>query len=202
MSGYALVKLDDLMNLYKEDKVRSILSSFSCPMNLDVECFLRDKAILFSNQGIAKVHLVMASYKGQYEIAGYFALANKSFVIKAKSKAISKTLKHRIAKFGIYDDKLKQYITIAPLIGQLGKNGNYPQLITGDMLLDLACQEVKKAQQIIGGKFVYLECEDIPQLKEFYERNGFVEFGERKLDSDEVSKFSQQKLIQLLRYLH
>ena len=62
MSGYALVKLDDLMNLYKEDKVRSILSSFSCPMNLDVECFLRDKAILFSNQGIAKVHLGNANW--------------------------------------------------------------------------------------------------------------------------------------------
>lgn len=202
MSGYVLLKLDDLISRYEEDKIVDILSSFSCSMNLDVAEFLHEKAIPFSNQGIAKVHIVMASFKDEYQIAGYFALANKSFVVKAKSKAISRTMKKRIAKFGVYDEQLKQYVITAPLIGLLGKNDNYSNLITGDELLELACQEVKKAQQIIGGKLVYLECEDAPKLKDFYERNGFIIFGERTLDPDETSKFTSHKLLQLLKYLH
>lgn len=48
---------------------------------------------------------------------------------------------------------------------------------------------------------MYLECEDKPVLTEFYERNGFVTFGQRRLDSDEVDKFEGGYLIQMLKYL-
>ena len=87
------------------------------------------------------------------------------------------------------------------IYSQLGKNENYSTLISGDELLSLACLEVEKAQSIVGGKVVYLECEDTPKLKDFYERNGFVIFGKRELDCDEVSKFTQTYLIQMLKYL-
>jgi hypothetical protein len=144
---------------------------------------------------------VVASYQGENKIAGYFALANKSFVIKAKSKSISQSLKKRISKFGLWDEVLKQFTIGSPLIGQLGKNENYSTLISGDELLSLACLEVEKAQSIVGVNVVYLECEDTPKLKDFYERNGFVIFGKRELDCDEVSKFTQTYLIQMLKYL-
>ena len=45
MSGYVLLKLDDLISRYEEDKIVDILSSFSCSMNLDVAEFLHEKAI-------------------------------------------------------------------------------------------------------------------------------------------------------------
>lgn len=203
MSGYTIIKLDDMLQQIREDEINKILSSFKCSLNLDIEEFLHRKAILFSKQGIAKTHLVMASYQQELQIAGYFSLANKCFVVKAKSRvAISNSLKKRIAKFGIYDSQLKQYTIVAPLIGQIGKNENYNTLIKGDELLYLACSEVRKAQEIVGGKVVYLECEDVPELKNFYDRNGFVEFGKRELDSDECSKFKKSYLIQMLKYLH
>lgn len=170
-------------------------------MNPDIENFLKYKAIEFSKASIAKTYLVMASYCGEYKIAGYFALSgNKSFVVKTKGNQISKNMKRRFSKFGTYDDSLKQYNVSALLIGQLGRNYKYPKLISGDELLNMAIDTLRTVQSLVGGKFVYLECEDVDKLKEFYIRNGFQIFGERSLDRDETD-FSGHTLIQLLRYL-
>lgn len=199
--GYQIVNLDLLLETRDIDEVQKILKTFSCPLNLDIEEFLHCKAIEFSRFGIAKTHLVVASYKGKDEIAGYFSLAgSKSFVISAKSKSLSRRVRDRIRRFGTYNTELRQYHIPAPLIGQIGKNFNYPDLITGDELLKLACDKIKQVQVDVGGRFAYLECENIPHLVEFYERNGFVVFGERTLDSDEKN-LKTEVLLQLLKYL-
>lgn len=87
-----------------------------------------------------------------------------------------------------------------PLIGQLGKNyyNGYNDLISGDILLKLACDKVKEAQDILGGRFVFLECEDKPQLKDFYESNGFVCFAKRNLEKDERERNTGDYLLQML----
>ena len=54
---------------------------------------------------------------------------------------------------------------------------------------------------ILGGKVVYVECEDVAYLKDFYMSNGFVIFGKRRLDKDEKTDISGQYLIQLLKYI-
>ena len=91
----------------------------------------------------------------------------------------------------------------APLIAQIGKNfaNGYHKLISGDMLLSLACTKVKQVQLDIGGKIVYLECEDAPKLLDFYARNGFCNFGKRLLDKDERDLLSGEYLIQMMKYL-
>ena len=202
MVGYILVKLDDILKKKGEEETQKILSTFENALNSDVDNFLHYKAIEFSKKGLSKTQLVLASYKNKYEIAGYFIIANKNFSVKSKSKAISKTMKKRISKFGTYDSNFKIYVITAPLIAQLGKNTKYPSLITGDELLEFACMEVKKVQSIVGGKIVYLECEDNEKLKEFYKRNGFIEFDKRALDADEEVDFKGKYLIQMLKYLH
>lgn len=199
--GYRIVNLDLLIEEVGEERVDEILKTFSCPLNFDVEEFLHRKAIAFSKSGIAKTHLVFASYKNKHEIAGYFSLAgSKSFVVSAKSKAISRKIRERIRRFATYDNKLKQYNIPAPLIGQLGKNANSPNLISGSELLQLACDKIKQVQLDVGGKFAYLECENVPKLVEFYQKNGFVLFGERELDADEKN-LKTHTLLQLLKYL-
>lgn len=99
---------------------------------------------------------------------------------------------------------MKRYILSAPLIGQLAKNYKYKceNLITGDELLKFACDKVKAIQGEIGGKVVYLECEDKQNLIQFYESNGFVCFGKRRLDKDELGLMEGEYLVQLLKYLH
>ena len=132
----------------------------------------------------------------------YFTIANKYIVVGNHS--VSKTTARRLRKFSmpnISDDNL---VIMAPLIAQLGKNytNDYRKLITGDELLKMAIDKVSAAQRIIGGKVVYVECEDIDILKKFYQDNGFVIFGKRRLDKDERGEMNGSHLIQLLKYLN
>lgn len=197
--GYNLVKLEHMMDELGEDKVKPILLSFSCPLNRDVEHFLHNVAIEFTKQGLAVTYLVFTSHKSEITLIGYFALANKPFVIS--QKILSSTKRKRYGKFGVFEKDLKRYWISAPLIGQLSKNftNGVNKLITGDELLKLACDKVLQAQTLIGGRIVYLECEPCVKLMDFYERNGFVEFGRRELELDEVNKFSEKYLIQMLK---
>lgn len=64
----------------------------------------------------------------------------------------------------------------------------------------MACDKIAEAQFVLGGKVVYLECEDNEKLKNFYSSNGFVEFGKRKLDRDEKDDLSGEYLVQMLKY--
>lgn len=204
MTGYRVVNLGAMIEELGEDTVKSVLSNFSCPLNPDVEYFLSKKAIDFAKQGWAQTHLVFASYKSEWVLVGYFALANKYIRISAKylGKA-SSTLRRRITKFATFDRELKAYILAAPLIAQLGKNyrDGYDKLITGDELLSEACDKIGKVQFDVGGKFAYLECEDKPKLTDFYSRNGFCEFDYRKLDLDETDKLEGEYLVQMLKYI-
>lgn len=205
MSGYVGINLRDILNdeTLGESAAKDVLSSFSCPLNPDVEDFCRNKAIEFTKQSISSTHLIMASYKNEYVLCGYFALANKVFCID-KDSLPSKNWKRRMAKFGQFDKTINRYTISAPLIGQLGKNytNGYDKLITGDELLKLALDKVCEMQYIVGGKIVYLECEEKEKLIDFYQGNGFVNFGKRALDRDETSKLSGDSLVQMLRYMN
>ena len=98
---------------------------------------------------------------------------------------------------------MKAYCLSAPLIAQLGKNytKGYNKLITGDELLNIACKKVSQIQMDLGGRYVYIECDDIPALVNFYARNGFVEFDKRQLEKDEIDLFTCKYLIQMLKYI-
>lgn len=200
MSEYSVSNLNWMIEELGEDRVSEILSDFSCPKNGDVEYFLRKKAILFAKNGFSQTHLVFTTYQDKIVLVGYFTLANK--YIAVSGKALSETNRKRLCKFAIYDNTMRKYCMAAPLIAQLGKNyrNGYNKLITGDELLKIACEKVRRTQLELGGKFVYLECEDKPKLKDFYKRNGFCIFDARKLDADE-RHIEGEYLLQLIKYL-
>lgn len=203
MTGFWQANLRDLINVRGESAVKSELSEFRCPLNPDIEYFLHEKAIEFSKHGIASTHIVYASNKGRPVCVGYYALANKTVLIKGKILE-SKTWRSRLSKFGTYYQELKSYICAVPLIGQLGKNftNHFDSLITGDDLLEFACQKVRSAQYDLSGKLVYIECEDKQELIDFYERNGFMIFNKRTLDGDEHSNDGKDYLLQMIKYFH
>lgn len=200
--GYKQASLKEMVEQFGEDKVKDILSDFSCPKNSDVEKFIKYKAIEFAKQGIAQTHLIFSQYKKEIRLIGYFTLTIKQFCVSRKS--VSSNLRKRLNRFGTYDENLKRYSISAPLIAQLGKNftDKLNELITGDELLKFACNKIKLIQNDIGGKITYLECEDNLKLIEFYSSNGFVNFGKRQLDWDEKEDFCGQYLIQMLKYLN
>lgn len=205
--NYKIITLNDLVENQGEETVKKIIETFECFNNKDVDKFLKEKAIVFDRQNLSKTHLVFTSFQQELVLVGYYTIANKSLVIKNTSnqgksdKKLSKNLKRRINKFAQLNKDTNQYVLSAPLIGQLGKNDRYKTLISGDILLSYACDTVKRAQSLIGGKIVYLECEDKPCLLDFYYRNGFVNFGKRYLEYDEKDDLNGTYLIQMVKYL-
>lgn len=183
------IRLDDLIEAIGEEKVKLILSSFVCPLNKDVEDFLRSKAMVFSARQFAKTNLVFweTDDKKARELVGYYSFTSK--VIHIHRGAVSSKEARKLRETGMFDEKANQYTVSAPLIGQLGKNyaGGNDCLISGTDLLQMAIEKAYTIQSEVGGRFVYLECEENEKLISFYERNRFKVFGRRKLDGDETN---------------
>lgn len=196
--AYKVINIKDIYKSLGEANTKDIIKDFECELNPDVEYFIKEKAIEFSKQDIAETFIVLASYKNEMVIVGYFAITNKG--ISIKKTILSKSKRKKLLKYSKYDAESNSYHIALPLIGQLGKNYNngYNNLISGDVLLKLACDKVKEAQDILGGRFVFLECEDKEKLKEFYENNGFVCFGKRNLEREEMERNSGKYLLQML----
>ena len=199
--GYKIINLKDIYNAIGESKTKEVLKDFKCDLNNDVEYFLKEKAIEFSKQDISRTYIVMSQHKEKDVIVGYFAIANKSTIIK--KVILSNTKRKSLLKYAKYDNEIKGYNIALPLIGQIGKNYNngYDKLISGEILLKFACDKIKEIQNMIGGRHVFLECEDNEKLKEFYENNGFECFGKRYLEKDEMDKNNGAYLLQMLRDL-
>ena len=202
MTGYRLVNLIDLIEEFGEDETKNILSDFSCPLNRDVEYFLREKAISFSRMGLSVTHLVYASYKKKPVLVGYFALAYKNISIpKEFAGSASSNFRRRVNNFATYDQTTNSYIMATPLIAQLGKNyaNGYNKLISGGELLNAACEKILGVQYEVGGRFAYLECEENERLLSFYNENGFIEFNRRPLDRDETDIINGKCLVQMIK---
>ena len=100
--GFELVNLKTMTEELGGDRTKEILSSFSCPLNQDVEYFLRTKAMPFAGQGWAQTHLVIASYKKEPVIVGYFSLANKSITVSDSAKAkLTNGVRKRLNKLSV-----------------------------------------------------------------------------------------------------
>ncbi len=201
MKGYNVTNLQHMIDEIEEDRLNVILLNFSCPLNLDVEKFIHKSAIEFSKQSLARTYIVTTSYKGKQELIGYFTLSFK--LLHAAQSRLSTAWRRRMNKFGNYDATLKKYSVPAPLIAQLSKNytKGLNEMIKGDELLKMAFEKIASVHMVVGGRIVFIECQDHLKLIEFYERNGFIAFGERPLDPDEIDLIPGQYLIQMVNYL-
>lgn len=198
--GYLIVNLSEMVEQVGESRVKAILSDFSCPLNRDVEYFIKNKAIPLVPQQISQSFLVFSSYRGKQVLVGYYTVCYKALVVYRKS--ISGTTYKRLTRFSDDNDGKRLHIP-APLIAQLGKNftNGYNTLISGDELLKFACDRVALVQRNIGGKIVYLECEEKEKLLSFYKSNGFQYIGKRHLDRDETSLMHGEYLLQMFKYI-
>lgn len=199
MSEFKQFNLSNILEQLGEERTKEILSSFFCPLNRDVEDFCRSKAVEFSKRGFAQTYLIFWQEGNEKEFIGYYTIAMRHFAVCKKH--LSNKMFSRVKQHGTYDNSTGEYIISAPLIAQLSKNfadGN-DTLISGSEILQMAIERIRKIQQEIGGKFLYLECEEKEKLLKFYEKNNFVSFGRRKLDKDETN-LEGAYLVQLLQY--
>lgn len=113
-----LVHLGDLAASAGKAAVDSLLASFSCPPNAEVERFLKENALDFTKRSVSVTHLLVCPERR--ECLGHFTLTHKPFSVKAKS--LSTTRRKRMERFAKYDPDLGVYTVSAFLVAQLGKN--------------------------------------------------------------------------------
>ena len=103
--GYKIINLKDIYNAVGESRTKEVLKDFKCDLNNDVEYFLKEKAIEFSKQDISRTYIVMSQHKEKEVIVGYFAIANKSTIIK--KVILSNTKRKSLLKHAKYDNEIK-----------------------------------------------------------------------------------------------
>ena len=179
-----------------EDELLQILSEFSCPMNPDVERFLKHSSIEFTKKNQSVTYLVFSVADGK--LLGYFTLALKPLTVRGET--VSNTVKRKLLRVSELDKKSDTYTMSAYLIAQLGKNysENDGKMITGAELLELAWDKIKATQYMFGGMVTFLEAENEEKLLSFYRNNRFSQFDTRQTisDTDEA-----HELVQFLRLL-
>lgn len=175
--SFVSINILDLLNEEDDDaRIKSIISSFSCPLNSEIESFLKNNSINFAKQKIAISFLVFLEETG--ELLGYYTLTNKAITIG--KNALSCDYKRKLKRY-FKEDENGEFYGPCYLIAQLGKNASLSKnTISGDDLLNDAYSHLIDAQRIIGGGFVFLECENKPELMKFYSDYGFKELDERQ----------------------
>ena len=179
-----------------KEKLRQLLSEFSCPLNVDVQHFLRQQAIEFSKKHQAVTYLVLSVEDA--ELLGYFSITIKPLVVRAEP--FSNTVRRKLARFSEMDRSEQTYNIAAYLIAQLGKNysDRAKGRITGQELLEAAIRQLQIVQSLASGMVAFVEADNNGKLLSFYENYGFKRFDTRQTTS---SKDEPHELVQLLRLL-
>ncbi len=185
MSGeYNVQELEELAEMIGEETLADTLDSYSCPLNPEVEDFLRHKARHSSKIGASVTYLVSGE---DGALLGYFTLLLKAFQVEASR--LTSANRHLIARFAELDTVHGLYNAAVYLIAQIGKNftEGIDSQISGDVLLQLAFKILRRAQGLVGGKLVLVEREcNRPKLLNFYKDNHFTSWNTRHSEHDGV----------------
>lgn len=187
--SFSIIRLNELSDNDEFSAVKNIISEFECPLNDEVEEFLKYNALDFSVRNQAVSYLIFYDDK----FVAYFTLANK--LLQVQKDKISKTVLKRLLRNA--EDTGEDFLNVpAILVAQLGKNYNNGnnKCIDGEELLCIINYFVKSVQSLIGGAVYFLECDsDKNKVIKFYEDNGFVLFSSRK------TKSKKTKLLQFMK---
>ena len=193
MDEYKIFNLLDLSDSIGEESLQNILCDFSCPLNPEIENYAKRSALDLNKKKISMTYAVIDSNSN---IASLFTLTHKA--IEVDCNCFSKNMKKKLKRFANPSDFDDSLSLSAFLIAQLGKN--YAVGIkapSGLELMDFAIDILKKAQHLIGGGVVYVECENKEKLLEFYQNdeNRFYKFGKRFSLKDNIEYTRLLKLI-------
>ncbi len=192
MGNFNVLNLGVLLRNYDEAIISEKLQEYVCSINSEIDTFFHSKAVESVKRHQTATFFVV---DGKNQIHGIYSITHKSLEVCAEN--LSKTSAKKIAMYSDYDESRNSYYISAFLIAQFGKNANVPknEVISGSELMEIVLNHLRAVRDEIAGNLVYLECEEKVDLITFYERNGFVRFGER------FSKSENTKYIQFFRYL-
>lgn len=146
-----------------------MIDSFRCVKDVDIEYFLKNKAIIFDNEGSARTFLIFDEDRyisRDYFIEGYFSLAVKALSCSAMSKTMKKKLGRGIPA------EAQPFI----LVAQLGK------YISDSSCSSIHIDDIFEHVDIIVGnytdmipiKLLLVECNKQVFDKKIYQNSGFT----------------------------
>lgn len=177
-----------------EEEIHKLISIFVCQKDLDIEHFLKEKAILFEKLGKSRTFIIfdeeIEDIKN-FKILAYFTLALQ--VLKVPENLSGNKIK-KLDGFSstIHKEKITEFPAI--LIGQVAKNELYKDCISGFEVMQYCLSILLSGQTYLSGRIVILECKkDVPYLIDFYNQFGFI-----MLEKD----YEGEKYIQMLKILN
>lgn len=165
LDRYKVVSLAEILEHDSGEAVfNDTIQDFACPLNEDVEHFLKHSAIPNHRMSISRTSLVFLPRRDTSLLVGYYSLALQVLDL---NRITSKSLRKKITGFK-RENKLGAAVY---LIGQLGKNFNQGanHSISGQELFMLAVQDILEANRYVGGRILIVECKNEEHLRKFYE---------------------------------
>ena len=183
-SRLSLLTISEFEDTVGSDALADTLARFSCPLNKEVESYLKDSSRAVQSSQMSSSVTYLAFDSRSNDLLGYFTLMMKAYSVK--SDALNSANKRLIRRFSEIDSS-GNFTAAVYLIAQIGKNFALPEKdqIEGSELLMAAMNVFCETKKAIGGKLVMVEREsDRPKLLEFYNDNGFKSWTTRRNAKD------------------
>ena len=191
-NSFEIIHLFELLSVDGgESYFKKMADSFSS-INKDVETFFKEKAAQSCKLNTSSTYIIVSTDR-ELEVLGYFTLATKMLTIKLS--ILTKSEQKVISRYGYYDEDSDSLKLPAILIAQLSRNFNTSDALCGSDLMDIILKQVKNIFNLTSGKTVFLECERIKKLTDFYESQKF-----KFLDTNIFSK-NNKELVQMYRLI-
>ena len=176
--------LKEIITELGDDKIKNLLSSFSCAYDEDIQKFLHGRAVEFEKLSKSRTYLIVDEDQlenpeisfDEFTIYGYISLAVKVFTVPETTSN-----RHRQQLDGFSAKEHGKQIANFPcyLIGQLARNSNVSkESLSGAELLNFAYKIIGEAVKLIGGRNILVECRNNEKLINFYLENGFYKISQ------------------------
>jgi len=148
------------------EKVSSLLSTFECSADPELETFLRKTALRYEFKDISRTYVAVDAENN--EVRGYFTLAMKCLAVDDARSVPDK----------IYEAmNVNRNIAQAYLIGQLAR-ANRTEKGFGKAMISHALRIFTRGKDMFGCHLVRLDCKD--ELVDYYGSCGFTDIGKNR----------------------
>ena len=189
--------LTKAMNAVEDNKLKNMLSSFSCVYDEDIQNFLHNRAVDFELLSKSRTYLIIDKEQFQkpgikldeLTIYGYISLAVKVFTVP---ETTSNRQRQQLDGFSAKEHGKQISNFPCYLIGQLARNSNVPKdSISGAELLNFAYDIIAISVDAVGGRNILVECHNNKKLVQFYLDNEFYKISQMPDEN--------QTMIQMIR---